>query len=231
MVDDATPKRADVETPSAAQTERSLAASIDPGPRALVIVVAVLVLAGSFALPFSPGANGWQILASAPAAVADTITLPSRIFTILAAGFGIILSILSVVTRMWPLALATAAGCTVATVFGLLAIWSRQTIDPASGTPGLGIGLPLAWLTILVLAFNWATIASRRSAQMHEAERARRIAAAEEPELFHYRLSPPIPHANADSRRRSDDRAAEHNAGSDTAPSDSDAGFGDSVGH
>lgn len=202
MVEDATPKRPDdaladtaLEATSledTAVTERSLASTIDPGPRALVIAVAVLVLAGAFALPLSPGANGWEILASSAAAVDDTITLPSRIFVIMAASFGIVLSILSLVTRMWPVALLTAAGCTVSIVVGLLAIWSRQTIDPAAGNPGIGIGLPLAWVAVMVLAFNWVTIASRRSAAMYEAEHARRVAAAEAPDGFNYRLAPPI---------------------------------------
>lgn len=205
MVDDGTKGSGDP-LADAAVAERSLAGSIDPGPRALVIAVAVLVLAGSFALPLSPGANGWQVLASAPAAVADTITLPSRVFVIMAASFGIVLSILSLVTRIWPVALVTAAGCTVSIVFGLLAIWSRQTIDPASGNPGIGIGLPLAWLAVMVLAFNWATIASRRSAAMYEAEHARRIAAAEAPEGFNYRLSPPVAPAKVVSEAESDEK-------------------------
>lgn len=181
-----------------AVTERALAGMIDPGRRAMVIAVAVLVLAGSFALPFSANANGWQIFASAPAAVADAITLPSRAFTILAVAFGVVGSMLSLVTRRWVLALITAAGCTVSSALGLLTIWSRQTISESTGPQGAGIGLLIAWLAVIVLAYNWASVAWSRSAALLEAEQARREAQAAEPDGFHYRLGAPTSPSPAD---------------------------------
>ncbi len=46
--------------------ERNAAKEIDPGARAMVVAIAVLVLLGSFALPHAGSANGWEVLAFAP---------------------------------------------------------------------------------------------------------------------------------------------------------------------
>lgn len=174
-----------------AAVEQQVAAVIDPGIRAVVVAAAVLVLTLSFALPHSGGANGWQMLAGSEQAVAETITLPSRIFLILAAVFGIVVSMLALVTRRWVLAWVASAGCTLAVVFAVLAVWSRQTLDPAAGGAGPGTGLFLGWAAVLVLAFHWIKVVWARSSRMLEAEAARRDAETHLPEQFHYRLDPP----------------------------------------
>lgn len=174
-----------------AAAERQVAAEIDPGMRAVVVAAAVVVLTVSFALPHSGGANGWQMLAGSEQAVAETITLPSRIFLTLAAVFGIGVSMLALVTRRWVLALAASAGCTLAVVFAVLAVWSRQTLDPAAGGAGPGAGLFLGWAAVLMLAFHWLKVVWARTSTMLEAEAARRDAETHLPEQFHYRLDPP----------------------------------------
>ncbi len=75
--------RADLEA-----AERRIAGEIDPGTRAMFVAVAVLVLLGSFSLPHAGAANGWEVLSFASDATAESIALPSRIFTWLALGFG-----------------------------------------------------------------------------------------------------------------------------------------------
>src|SRR4051794_35058548 len=108
--------------------ERNAAKEIDPGARAMVVAIAVLVLLGSFALPHAGSANGWEVLAFAPDAVTQEIALPSRLFVWFALIFGGLGSILALLTRKWVLAWVTLAGSSVTLVFGMLSIWTRQTL-------------------------------------------------------------------------------------------------------
>ncbi|AOD24870.1 hypothetical protein IM25_24345 (plasmid) [Rhodococcus sp. p52] len=174
-----------------AAAEKRVAGQIDPGMRAVVVAAVVVVVAVSFSLPHNGGANGWQVLAGSTVAQAETITLPSRIFLVLAAVFGIVLSMLALVTRRWVLAWFASAGCTLAIVFGVLAVWSRQTLDPVAGGAGPGIGLFLGWGAMTVLAYHWIKVVWARSSQMVEAEAARRAAESELPEQYLHRLPPP----------------------------------------
>ncbi|MEE2033550.1 MULTISPECIES: Rv2732c family membrane protein [Rhodococcus] len=174
-----------------AAAEKKAAKEIDPGMRAVVVAAVVMVVTISFALPHNGEANGWQVLTGSASAQAETITLPSRIFLVLAAVFGIVLSMLALVTRRWVLAWVASAGCTLAIVFGVLAVWSRQTLDPAAGGAGPGAGLFLGWAAMTVLAYHWLNVIWARSSQMLEAEAARRAAESELPEQFLHRLPPP----------------------------------------
>ena len=56
-------------------------------------------------------------------------------------------------------------------------MWSRQTA-PAHH-PGPGIGLIIAWLAVIVLAFNWARAVWARTALQLAAEEERRRQVAE----------------------------------------------------
>jgi hypothetical protein len=56
-------------------------------------------------------------------------------------------------------------------------VWSRQTA-PAHH-PGPGIGLIIAWLAVIVLAFNWARAVWARTALQLAAEEERRRITAE----------------------------------------------------
>jgi hypothetical protein len=157
--------------------EKRVAGEIDPGARALVVAVLVFVLIGSFALPHTGGARGWDALIGGPAAADVAISLPSRIFTWLALVFGVGFSMLALLTRRWVLAWVALAGSALAIPAGLLAVWSRQTAG--AGHPGPGFGLILAWLTVMVLTFHWARVVWSRTAVHLAAEEERRRAAAE----------------------------------------------------
>ncbi|NGP06235.1 hypothetical protein G6038_12230 [Rhodococcus sp. 14C212] len=167
--------RADLEA-----AERKIAGEIDPGARALVVAVAVLVLLGSFSLPHAGAANGWEVLSFAPDATAESIALPSRIFVWLALVFGGIFSILALVTRRWVLAWLALAGSAVSIVFGMLSIWSRQTLPVGDPGAGPGIGLILGWITVMVLTFHWAKVVWTRTALQLAAEEELRNAAAQQ---------------------------------------------------
>ncbi len=158
--------------------ERRVAREIDPGVRALVIAIAVFVLLLSFVLPHTGGARGLDVLISSEAAIRDGVTLPSRVFVWLALVFGVGFSMLALLTRRWALAWIALAGSTVSSLLGLLAVWSRQTAPEPY--PGPGIGLVVAWLAVVVVAFNWARAVWARTAVQLAAEEERRRQAAEQ---------------------------------------------------
>jgi len=158
--------------------ERRVAREIDPGARALVIAIGVFVLLVSFVLPHTGGARGLDVLISSDAAIRDGVSLPSRVFIWLALIFGVGFSMLALLTRRWALAWIALAGSTVASFLGLLAVWSRQTAPEPY--PGPGIGLIIAWLAVVVVAFNWARAVWARTALQLAAEQERRRSAADQ---------------------------------------------------
>jgi hypothetical protein len=105
------------------------------------------------------------------------LTLPSRLFMWLALVFGVGFSLLALVTRRWTVAWVALAGSAIASAVGLLAVWSRQTA--VQGHPGPGIGLILAWITLIVLTFHWARVVWSRTAVQLAAEAERRRSTAE----------------------------------------------------
>ncbi|SNS26044.1 Rv2732c family membrane protein [Rhodococcoides kyotonense] len=159
--------------------ERRIDAEIDPGARAMVVAVLVLVLLGTLALPHAGGATGFDVLSGSSSAVDESIALPSRIFVWFVLVFGIVFSVLALVTRVWVLAWAALCGSAVSCVFGMLSIWSRQTLPADSPGAGPGLGLIIAWITVLVLTFHWLkAVWNKTNAQLAAQER-RRVAAAE----------------------------------------------------
>lgn len=155
--------------------ERRVAREIDPGPRALVVAILVFVLLGSFILPHTGQVRGWDVLFSSHGAGAAAVGLPSRVFAWLALVFGVGFSMLALMTRRWALAWIALAGSSIASATGLLAVWSRQTV--AVGHPGPGVGLIIAWITVVLLTFHWARVVwSRTAVQLAAEEQRRRVA-------------------------------------------------------
>jgi signal transduction histidine kinase len=134
------------------------------------------VLIGSFVLPHTGDVRGWDVLFSTRGAGKAAIALPSRVFSWLALVFGVGFSMLALLTRRWALAWVALAGSAVASAAGLLAVWSRQTV--ASGHPGPGIGLFVAWIAVILLTFHWARVVWSRTIVQLAAEEQRRRAAA-----------------------------------------------------
>jgi hypothetical protein len=156
--------------------ERRIAREIDPGARALVVAILVFVLIGSFILPHTGNVRGWDVLFATHGSGAAAVALPSRVFAWLALVFGVGFSMLAWLTRRWALAWVALAGSAVASAAGLLAVWSRQTV--ASGHPGPGVGLIVAWIAIILLTFHWARVVWSRTIVQLAAEEQRRRAAA-----------------------------------------------------
>ncbi len=166
--------RAEIES-----AERRIAREIDPGPRGFVVAILIFVLLGSFVLPHTGDVRGWDVLFGTHGAGAAALALPSRVFTWLALVFGVGFSMLALMTRRWALAWVALAGTSIASVAGLLAIWTRQTV--AAGHPGPGVGLILAWITIILLTFHWARVVwSRTIVQLAAEEERRRVVAQQQ---------------------------------------------------
>jgi len=158
--------------------EQRIAREIEPGTRALVVAILVFILLASFILPHTGNVRGWDVLFSTHGSGAAAVALPSRVFGWLALVFGVGFSMLALITRRWALAWVALAGSAVASAAGLLAIWSRQTV--AAGHPGPGVGLVVAWITIILLTFHWARVVWSRTIVQLAAEEQRRRAAAPE---------------------------------------------------
>lgn len=157
--------------------ERRVAGEIDPGRRAMVVAILVFVLVLSFVFPHTGAARGVDVLMASDTASAHRIALPSRIFCWFALIFGVGFSMLALTTRRWTLAWIALAGTALAGAFGMLAVWSRQTVE--SGYTGPGIGLILGWVTVLLLAFHWARVVWTRTAVQMAAEAQRRAELAD----------------------------------------------------
>ncbi|MEO9328679.1 Rv2732c family membrane protein [Gordonia aurantiaca] len=185
--DPTTPGAADVDAFQAYErdlrkAERKVAGEIDPGARALVVAVAVLVAMVSLVLPHTGSATGLDVLAYTTEAQAERVTIVSRIFVYLVTFFGIVASMLALLTRRWVLAWVALCGCAIACVAGMLAWWSRNTpgvggVEPPSG---VGVGLVLGWIAVFVLTFHWSRVVWARSSYQLAMEAERRRQAAEQ---------------------------------------------------
>lgn len=158
--------------------ERRIAREIEPGARALVVSILVFVLLASFILPHTGDVRGWDVLFGGHGSADAAVALPSRVFAWLALVFGVGFSMLALLTRRWALAWVAAAGSALASGVGLLAVWSRQTV--AAGHPGPGIGLIVAWITVMALTFHWTRVVWSRTIVQLAAEEQRRRAAAQQ---------------------------------------------------
>ncbi|WP_020107389.1 hypothetical protein [Nocardia sp. 348MFTsu5.1] len=164
------------------KAERKVAGEIDPGARALVVAAAVLVVMLSLVLPHTGSVSGIDVLTFNSEAVAENVTITSRIFIWLQVIFGIGFSTLALVTRRWFFAWIALCGCAVGCVAGMLAWWSRNTpgvsgFDPPSG---VGAGLVVGWLAMIVLTFHWARVVWVRTSVQLSLEAQRRDDAAEQ---------------------------------------------------
>lgn len=157
--------------------ERKIAREFDPGARAMVVAILVFVVLLSFVLPHTGDTKGFDALVGDDVAIRDGISLPSRVFTWLALVFSVGFSTAALLTRRWALAWVALAGSAVASVLGMLAVWSRQTAPEPH--PGPGFGLVIAWLAVIVLTFHWARVVWSRTAVQLAAEEERRRSAAQ----------------------------------------------------
>lgn len=162
------------------KAEQKVAGEIDPGARAMVVAVCVLVAMVSLLLPHAGSASGLDVLSMSPQAHDQRIALPSQIFVWLLVVFGIGFSMIALLSRRWVLAWVALCGCAVASVAGMLAIWTRNTVGVGGIEPpsGPGAGLILGWVVAIVLTFHWSRVVWARSSYHLALEEERREQAA-----------------------------------------------------
>ena len=131
---------------------------IDPGVRAMVIAVCVLVLAIAALLPWVDGAAGWQVLFDQGSGSQGKIDIIPRLFAIGVFAFGFLGSAVSLGVRRWSVAWLATLGCGLFTVLGVVSIWSQQTTTSHQAGPGPGAGLVLSVLVMVVLVVTWARV-------------------------------------------------------------------------
>jgi hypothetical protein len=159
--------------------EKRIDSEIDPGFRAVVVAVLVMLLLLTLALPHAGGASGFDVLSGGGNSAAESIALPSRIFVWFVLVFSVVTSVLALVTRIWALAWIALVGSAVATVFGMLSIWSRQTLPVDETGGGPGIGLILGWFLVAALTFHWLKAVWNKTTAQLEAQERRRAASVE----------------------------------------------------
>lgn len=152
--EDITALRAEIDA-----VERAALRQVDLGARGGVIAAAVMVLLlVSAGLPWIGTGSGLEVLRGTTDPALQVGLLP-RLFAAAALGFGVTLSVLALLTRRWGLVWASALGCGLCVLYGVWAIWARQTTEG----PGPGLGMVLAELAVLLLATQWFRLAwSRR---------------------------------------------------------------------
>jgi hypothetical protein len=138
---------------------RGVLRRIDPGTRAMVIAVGVLVVVVAGILPWVDGVSGWQVLfGQRPVGDTNKADLLVQVFSIGVFVFGLLGSSVALITRLWLVCYGCTLGCGLFTVLGMVSIWTQQTTASHQPGPGPGIGLILAVLTMLVLVVTWARL-------------------------------------------------------------------------
>ncbi|WP_132876531.1 hypothetical protein [Tamaricihabitans halophyticus] len=136
--------------------ERRAVRTVEFGNRAMVIAGAVFVLLIGIVLPWMDGQTGWQVLLNGEEAI-------PRLFAGTAIGIGVLGSIATLITRRWALCWVCAIGGWFASVDGLLAIWSQQSMvgrDVAATGPEFG--MIISAVAMVVLAVQWFRMAWSR---------------------------------------------------------------------
>lgn len=138
------------------QVVSKAARTVEFGRRGFVLSVLVFVLLVALLLPWVGSHIGFQVLAGKGGAIPQLFATTSTLF-------GVLASMLALLTRRWWVTWVCAMGGWFASVDGLLAVWSQQS-STANNAPGSGpgIGLVLALITMIVLAGNWMRTAWSR---------------------------------------------------------------------
>lgn len=158
--------------------DRRLGRTLVIGRPYLISAVLVFLLAGALALPHSDGVRGFDVLFFTDVAQEQQTSLPSHIFVLLYSVGTIVFGALMIMTQKWWAAgIAWGASC-IAVVYGVLAIWLRQSGRGANpdfedfGAPG--IGMYVSQLLVFGLALSLAGVVFARTSEQKDLQEAAR---------------------------------------------------------
>lgn len=158
--------------------DRVLGRTLVIGKAYLASAVLIVLLAGALSLPHSDGVRGLDVLFFTDVAREQQTSLPSHVFVLLYSVGTILFGAVMILSQKWWAAgIAWSASC-VATVYGVLAIWLRQSgrgPDPDFqdfGAPG--IGLYLSEILVVALALVLAGVLWARTPEQRELEESAR---------------------------------------------------------
>ncbi|MFE3291101.1 hypothetical protein [Rhodococcus sp. NPDC059234] len=152
-----------------AAIERRVAGEFSFGRLLPVAAGAVGLLATGYFLPHAGGASAFSVLTSPAGGNEPGATVPLRIYLVLVAVFGVGASAVALCSRRWAMAWVAMVGNGIATVFGLLACWSQQSLPEQTRPPGLASGLLVTWAVTAALAVLWASVVWSRANIMQDA--------------------------------------------------------------
>jgi hypothetical protein len=135
--------------------------TFEPGLRAVLIAVAVLILLLSAALPWIGDTGGWEVLLGSSTGERVAGFAP-RLFLIVALAFGVFGSFVALAVRRYGAAWVCSLGSDASVLLGALSIWSQQTTGSHHPGPGPGPGMILAMVAVFALAVLWSSIAWAR---------------------------------------------------------------------
>lgn len=154
--------------------DRILGRTLVIGPAYLASTVLIVLLAVVLLLPHSSGVRGFDVLFFTDAAREQATSLPSHVFVLLYSVGTIFFGGMMILTQKWWAAgIAWSATC-VAAVYGMLAIWLRQSgrgPDPDfQGFGGPGIGMYLSELLLFLLIGTLAGVLWSRTPEQRRLE-------------------------------------------------------------
>ncbi|PAY24999.1 hypothetical protein CEY15_00570 [Dietzia natronolimnaea] len=156
------------------QKDRVLGHTLVIGKAYLASALLIVLLAAALVLPHSDGVRGLDVLFFTEAARAQETSLPSHVFVLIYSVGAILFGAVMIITQKWWAAgVAWGASC-VAAVYGMLAIWLRQSgrgPDPDFrdfGAPG--IGMYVSVILVLLLVMTLAGVLWARTPEQQELE-------------------------------------------------------------
>lgn len=158
--------------------DRMLGRTLVIGRAYLASTVLIVLLACVLLLPHSAGVRGFDVLFFTDVAREQQTSLPSHVFVLLYSVGTIFFGAVMIITQKWWAAgIAWSATC-VAAVYGVLAIWLRQSgrgADPDfQGFGGPGIGIYLSEILLFLLIGTLAGVLWARTPEQRELEETAR---------------------------------------------------------
>lgn len=158
----------------AREHDRLLGQQLVVGRAYLLSAVLLVALAAALALPHSQGVTGFDVLFGTDVARAQETSAPSRVFvTIYSAGTILFGAVMVLTQRWWAAGIAWCASC-VATVYGVLAIWLRQSGRGPNpdfvGFGGPGAGIYLSEILCLALAIVLGVVLWSKTPEQRDLE-------------------------------------------------------------